>query len=221
MSGAWAALALSLFVATCSSVLTLPLASWIGYGLQREKLGTASRWLISLPLSLPPLATGVMLLWLFSPLYPPGALLQKLGLNPILTIYAAVLASAVVSLPLVVQACEAAWAGFPEQAMWEARGLGATPRQVWTQIALPQLAPGLLRAFLIGFQRSLGEFGATLLVAGSIPGRTQTLPLALFAASEGGRTGEAAQLLAWSLLLALVCVALTHSLERRWRRGKS
>jgi molybdate transport system permease protein len=221
VSGTGAALALSLFVATCSSILILPVAASIGYGLQREKLGTAARWLTSLPLSLPPLATGVLLLWLFSPLYPPGALLHRLGLNPILTIYAAVLASALVSLPLVVQACEAAWAGFPEEAMSEARGLGATPRLVWMRIALPQLAPGFLRAFLIGFQRSLGEFGATLLVAGSIPGRTQTLPLALFAASEGGRTSEAAQLLGWSLLLALVCVALTQGLERRWRREKS
>lgn len=204
-------------MATTSAALVLPPAVLLGYGLQREKLGTFWRWLISLPLSLPPLASGVILLWFFSPLWPVGAWLHRAGLNPVLTIYGAMMASALVSLPLVVQACEAAWALFSREAALEARGLGATPRQVLLWIAIPQLGPGLLRAYLVGFQRSLGEFGATLLVAGSIPGKTQTLPLALFAATEAGRTSETVEILGWSLLLALVCVAWVQSLDRYLR----
>lgn len=212
----WPAIQLSLLVAFISSSLLLPLAAWLGYLLDRGQLRTLTRWWLSLPLSLPPLASGVVLLWVFSPLWPPGAWLSQHDLNPILTWYGAVLASSLVALPLAVEAGEAAWRHFPAEMMWEARSLGASPARVWREVGLPQVAPGLLRAWSVAFQRSLGEFGATLLVAGNIPGRTQTLPLALYTASESGNHGEAARLLGWSLLLALLAASLAQ-----WARARS
>lgn len=197
-----------MLVAFVSASLLLPLATILGYQLQRGRLGVLARWLLSLPLSLPPLASGLLLLWFFSPYWPVGAWFAAHGLNPVLTWYGAVLASSLVALPLAVEAGEAAWSRFPEEMVWEARSLGADPARVWREIGLPQVAPGLLRSWAIAFQRSLGEFGATLLVAGNIPGRTQTLPLALYVASESGNHGEAARLLGWSLLLALLAASL-------------
>lgn len=194
---------LSLLVAVLSSTLLLPPAAALGFLLQRGHLGWRTRWLLSLPLSLPPLASGVLLLWLFSPLFPLGSTLQSWGLNPILTWYGCVFASLLVCLPLAIEASEAAWKHFPEDMALEARSLGARPAQMWLQVGLPQVRPGLVRAWGISFQRSLGEFGATLLVAGNIPGQTQTLPLALFEASESGHWSQAAQLMGMTLLLAL------------------
>lgn len=212
----WPAIQLSLLVAFVSSTLLLPIATGLGYLLQRGRLGVMARWCISLPLSLPPLASGLLLLWLFSPLWPVGAWFAEHGMNPILTWYGAVLASSLVALPLAVEAGESAWQRFPEEMMWEARGLGADPARVWREIGLPQVAPGLVRAWAVAFQRSLGEFGATLLVAGNIPGQTQTLPLALYVASESGNHAEAARLLGWSVLLALVAASLVQ-----WNRERA
>ena len=96
----WPAIQLSLLVAFVSSSLLLPLAAWLGYLLDRGKLKTLARWWLSLPLSLPPLASGVLLLWLFSPLWPVGAWFSQHGMNPVLTWYGAVLASSLVALPL-------------------------------------------------------------------------------------------------------------------------
>ena len=211
----WSAIQLSLLVAFVSSTLLLPVAAVLGYQLQRGRLGVGARWWLSLPLSLPPLASGVLLLWLFSPLWPVGAWLTEHGLKPILTWYGAVLASCLVALPLAVEAGEAAWHHFPADMVWEARSLGGDPGRVWREVGLPQVAPGLIRAWAVAFQRSLGEFGATLLVAGNIPGRTQTLPLALYVASESGNYGEAAKLLGWCLLLALLAASLAQ-----WARAR-
>ena len=212
----WPAIQLSLLVAFVSSSLLLPLAAWLGYLLDRGKLKTLARWWLSLPLSLPPLASGVLLLWLFSPLWPVGAWFSQHGMNPVLTWYGAVLASSLVALPLAVEAGESAWQRFPAEMAWEARGLGADPHRVWREVGLPQVAPGLFRAWAIAFQRSLGEFGATLLVAGNIPGQTQTLPLALYTASESGNHGQAAALLGWSLMLALLAASLAQ-----WTRSRA
>jgi len=212
----WPAIQLSLLVATLSSTLLLPLATLLGYKLQRGGLGVVTRWWLSLPLSLPPLASGVLLLWLFSPLWPVGAWFTEHGLNPVLTWYGAVLASSLVALPLAVEAAEAAWQGYTREMAWEARSLGATPARAWREVGLPQVAPGLVRVWAVAFQRSLGEFGATLLVAGNIPGQTQTLPLALYVASESGNSGEAAFLLGWSLLLALLAATVAQ-----WARSRS
>ncbi|MBN9415559.1 hypothetical protein ABS71_11780 [bacterium SCN 62-11] len=217
----WPAIQLSLLVAFVSSTLLLPIATGLGYLLQRGRLGVVARWFLSLPLSLPPLASGLLLLWLFSPLWPVGAWFAEHGMNPILTWYGAVLASSLVALPLAVEAGEAAWQRFPEEMMFEARGLGADPARVWREVGLPQVAPGLVRAWAIAFQRSLGEFGATLLVAGNIPGQTQTLPLALYVASESGNYAEAARLLGWSVLLALCAASVVQWNRERAGRKES
>ena len=214
----WAPLSLSLIVATCSSLLVL-LPALLGYGLQRGLLGWGWRWLLSLPLALPPLVSGVALLWFFSPLWPLGAWLTAHGWNPVLTLVGAVLAAALVSLPLAVAAGEDAWAQVPAELLSEARGLGACRREAIRGVALPLLLPGVSRCWLISFQRALGEFGATLLVAGNSPGRTQTLPLALYSAAESGQHALALQLLGWSVGLSLLCVGAAAWLSRRaWRR---
>ena len=171
--------------------------------------------LILLPLVFPPTITGYLLLVLLGKRSPLGALLAQLGLSVVFTWAAAVIASFVVSLPLMFQNCKAALRGVDPQLENAARTLGLREGRVFLRVTLPLAAPGILSGTALSFARALGEFGATLMIAGNIPGRTQTIPLALYSAVESGRQAEANILLGVTVALSFAVVIVVSMYERR------
>ena len=171
--------------------------------------------LVALPLVLPPTAVGYLVLRLFARDGPLGR--EVLGFDPdvLLTRRGAILATAAMSLPLVARTARVAFEAVPVRLELMARSLGLTPRQVLARVTLPLARGGLLAALLLGFSRALGEFGATVVVAGNIPGRTQTLSIAIFDAIQVGREGAALALIGVSTLLAFATVWTVELLLRR------
>ncbi len=207
---------LSLRVAVVATAFTLV----IGLGLAKLFASRAVRlrrvWesLILLPMVFPPTITGYLLLVLFGKRSPVGALLAQLGLSVVFTWAAAVIASFVVSLPLMFQNCKAALRSVDTQLENAARTLGLREGRVFLRVTLPLATPGILSGTALSFARALGEFGATLMIAGNIPGRTQTIPLALYSAVESGRQAEANILLAVTVALSFAVVIVVSFYER-------
>lgn len=156
--------------------------------------------IITLPLVLPPSVVGFMLLFLFGKNGPLGKLLEQLfHLQIVFTLSGAIIAAAVVSFPLMYQSVKAAIESVDNKLEKAARTLGAGELKVFFTITLPLARNGVIAGFVLAFARSLGEFGATLMIAGNIPGKTQTMPIAIYFASESGQTQEA-----WILVSIMV-----------------
>jgi molybdate transport system permease protein len=157
--------------------------------------------LVSLPLVMPPVATGLLLLTLFAPFGPIGRLLERAGVQVVFTWKAVVLAMTVMGLPLFVRTVRAGFEQVDRRFEAAASTLGAGPLRVFLTITLPLARPAVIGGAVLGFARAIGEFGATIMIAGSIPGSTRTLAVAIYSLSEIGRTREAAG-------LVLVCAAI-------------
>lgn len=168
-----------------------------------------------LPLVLPPVVTGFLLLVLLGKHGPVGVLLRRtLGWEIIFTPTAAVLAAAVVAFPLMYGSMKAAFASLDSQLENAAHCLGATPLRVFWTITLPLAWPGLVAGTLLSFARALGEFGATIMVAGNIPGHTTTVPTAIYFAAEGGELWLAGLYAVLIGATNLSLVVLVNSLAR-------
>jgi molybdate transport system permease protein len=174
--------------------------------------------LLTLPLVLPPVVTGFLLLVLVGRNGPVGRLLASLHTQILFTATAAVLASAVVSFPLMYQSARAAFLAIDRGLEDAARTLGARELRVFFTITLPLAWPGLVAGIVLAFARALGEFGATAMVAGNIPGRTTTIPLAIYFLAEAGDLRTAGL---YSLIISALCMALIVALNvwTRRRRG--
>lgn len=176
--------------------------------------------LIILPMVLPPTVLGYGLLMLLGKRGPVGGfLLEVFGIQLIFTWWAAVIASAVVSFPLMYQSAKAAFAGVDVTLEQAARTLGAGELRIFLTVTLPLAWPGILAGLVLSFARALGEFGATLMVAGNIPGKTQTIPLAIYFAVESGETAAARNLVLVITLLSFAAVFWLNWWSRRKRRG--
>ena len=208
---------LSLKVAAVATVLTF----LVGLGLARifaaRRVPLRGVWegLLLLPLVFPPTITGYLLLVLLGRRGLLGGLLAQAGLQVVFTWSAAVIASFIVSLPLMYQNCKAALRSVEPQYAGAARTLGVSEGRIFRRITLPIAAPGILAGTALSFARALGEFGATLMTAGNIPGRTQTIPLAIYTAVEGGRSRDANILLGVTVVISFVLVAVVGWAERR------
>ncbi len=157
--------------------------------------------ILTAPLVLPPTVVGFFLLLLLGKYGPIGRLLRLVDVTIIFTWYAAIIAATVVAFPLMYKTALGAFQQIDRNLLSSARTLGATEWQVFWKVLLPLARPGLISGVLLAFARALGEFGATLMLAGSIPGRTQTIPIAIFFAAESGDMTEA---LLWvSVMLGL------------------
>ena len=215
----WQAIWLSLQVAVLAATLSLPFAIAVAWWLARTK--HPLRWLVetvvNLPLVLPPVVTGFLLLVLFSPRGPVGMLLYAIfGTSIVLTWYAAVLAAAIVSFPLAVRAIQIAFQQSDQRLETAARTLGASRWTSFVRISLPLARSGVLAGWLLAFARSLGEFGATIMVAGNIAGETRTIPLAIYShvnSVDGVR--YAWPLVAVSILLSCIALIAGSWIERR------
>lgn len=207
----------TLGVAVQSTLLILPPGVALAWLLARKTWrGKAFvETLVMLPLIMPPVATGLLLLQLFARRGPLGAWLESWGWEILFTWRAVVLAMAVMSFPLLVRSARIAFEGVERDLEDAARDLGARPWQVFARITLPLAARGLIAGVVLAFARALGEFGATILVAGMIPGRTVTLPTAIYHAIQLGQDDAAFRLLAVSIVVAFLAIYLSEWLLRR------
>ena len=156
--------------------------------------GRSSRPLLSLPLVLPPTAVGLLLLEALQRSGPLGRLLDALGVEILFTWKAVVIATAVMSFPLLVRPARTAFEEVDPRLLAMGSSLGSGPFAVFRRVALPLAWRGILAGTLLAFSRALGEFGATIMIAGNIPGRTQTMALAIFQRTHIGRDEAAMRL---------------------------
>lgn len=169
---------------------------------------------VSLPLVMPPVATGLLLLWLLGRRGPLGFLLELLGVEVVFTPGAVVIAMVVMGLPLLVRTARSGFEQATKRYEQIAETLGAGPWRVFTTITLPLAFRTILAGALLGFSRALGEFGATIVIAGSIPGHTRTLALGIYSFAEMGQNQDAAILLFISIAIAFTAVLVSNQLTR-------
>jgi molybdate transport system permease protein len=209
--------ALTLRVAAVATLVALLPAVALGYALARHRFrGRALvQALVALPMVLPPVAVGLGLLALFGRRGPLGALLAALGIEIIFSWYAAVLAAALVGFPLFARACEQAFAALDPRYERMARSLGASPLRAFARVSVPLAGRGILYGALLAFARGLGEFGATAIVAGILPGRTETLALGIWSRLQMGDEAGARALCVASFALALGAMLVAEVWLRR------
>lgn len=218
-SSPWTALAISLKVALGATLLVLIPGILLGLFFARRNFPGKSllETLTYLPLVLPPTAVGYLLLSLLARNGILGSHVLGWDLDLLFTWKGAVLASALMALPLVVRTSRVAFEEVSPRLEGMGRTLGMSPLTCWWRITLPLAKRGLLAAAVLGFSRALGEFGATVIVAGNIPGKTQTLALAIFNDIQIGRDAEARLLVGITVVLAFVSVWSVELLLRRRR----
>jgi len=210
----WAIAQFTVLMALIATALTLPFAIAAGWVLARASFpGKALlETVVSLPLVLPPVATGLLLLWLFGRRSPLGQALDALGIEVVFTWKAVVIAMMVVSFPLVARSVRSGIEQVDRRYEDLAATLGAGPFRILRTITLPLASRGIVAGAILGFSRALGEFGATIMVAGAIPGRTQTLAVGIYTFVETGREEAAWGLLLLSALLAFGAIYLSNRL---------
>lgn len=209
-------LLLTLRVAAVSTLVILPVgvaAAWL-LARRRGAGRTVAETVLSLPLVLPPTAVGLLLLEGLRRSGPLGRILDRAGVEVLFTWKAVALATAVMSFPLLVRPVRAAFEEIDPRLLAMARSLGSSPLSTFRRVALPLAWRGILAGGLLAFSRALGEFGATILIAGNIPGRTQTLALAIFQRTQSGQDRGALRLVAVTVALAFATVWTTEVVAR-------
>ncbi len=217
MDPLWVLVVRSVAVAFLGVLLFFPLALWLGWRLARTPFPGAAviETIAMLPLVLPPVVTGFALLMFFSPVFPLGRMLEDIfGLRVPFTLSAAVLAAGLVSFPLLLRGIKTGFAGASTACEDAAATLGCTRAQVFWRVTLPLARRGVAAGVILALARALGEFGATLVVAGNIPGRTQTLPLAIYRVTQLGDVTTGWWLVGLAVLLALALSLLARPFER-------
>lgn len=219
-SSALTALLISLKVSLVATLVVLPPGIALGLLFARRNFPGKSivETLTYLSLVLPPTAVGYLLLSLLARRGPLGVNALGLDLDLLFTWKGAVLASAVMALPLVVRTARIAFEGVNPRLESMGRTLGMGPMRVLWEITLPLARRGLLASGILGFSRALGEFGATVIVAGNIPGKTQTLALAIFNDIQIGRDDEARRLVGLTAVLAFVAIWISERLLSQRRK---
>ena len=207
MDPAWTALGLSLKVAGWATLLNLVFGVATGFALARWRFPGRDLLdtLLTLPMVMPPTVLGYYLLVLIGRHGWLCSWLHGVGINLIFTWQGAVIASSIVAFPLVFKPARAAFEGVDGQLEQAARVLGISEPGVFFRVTLPLAWRGILAGLLLAFARALGEFGATLMVAGSIPGKTQTLSIAVYEAVQAGQDDLANTMV---LITSLVCIAV-------------
>ena len=214
----WQPLWLSLEVSIAATLIALVVGVALGALLARPKLPARDLWdaLLTAPMVLPPTVLGYFLLVSLGRSSAIGRLFEQLLGGPIVfSFLGAVIAATVGSLPLVIKASRAALEQLDPSVVFAARTLGASPARAFWQIQLPLAARGIAAGCVLAFARALGDFGATLMVAGNIPHQTRTAALAIYDAIEAGRDTDAAGMIAVLTALAVFVGFTAQRLVRR------
>ena len=214
---------LSLKVATLSTIIIIPIGTYLGWLFSRKRFIGKSLLdgLVNIPLVLPPVVTGYLLLILLGPSGFMGRCLKEwFGINLAFTWWAAVIASAVVSFPLLVRAVRVAVDSVDEKLEEAGRMLRASEASVFFRITLPLAANGIIAGSVLAFARALGEFGATIIFAGNILGKTQTIPLAVFTYfNQPDGASKATILLIVSVVISYLSILLNELMLRRMKNA--
>ena len=219
----WAAIGLSLRVAVVATLVALPLAVWVAHILARKSF--RGRWLLNaivhLPLVLPPVVTGYLLLVLFGANGWIGRILADVfGITLAFRWTGAALAAAIMAFPLMVRAIRLGLEGVDPGLEVAARTLGASNWRVFRTVTLPLIGPSILAAIVLGFAKALGEFGATITFVAAIPGQTQTIPSAIYGLLQiPGQEPAIIWLVAVSIFFAIGALILSEWLAARSKRG--
>ncbi|WP_127583449.1 molybdate ABC transporter permease subunit [Paenibacillus koleovorans] len=211
----WSPIQLSLQVAVLSSIFVFVIGVCVAWSMTRRSFAgkTLLETVFMLPLVLPPTVVGFLLLVMLGRRSWIGKFIEWLSGAPIVfTWWAAVIASVIVAFPLVYQTMKVGFASVERDLEDAARSSGASEWQVFRYITLPSAYRSCLTAFILGFARGLGEFGATLMIAGNIPGRTQTIPTAIYVAVDSGK-----QTMAWAWTVSIIVISFLLLLLTRSR----
>lgn len=214
----WAPLWLSLKVASVATLCAWLLGLGLGWVVARTRLPgrTLLEAVCMLPLVLPPTVIGYGILLMAGRRSPLGSWLREhFDYSIVFSWHGAVAASTVVALPLVLKSASAAFAGVDRQLEAAARTLRQSPWSVFVRVTLPLAAPGIVAGTLLAFARAMGEFGASLMVAGSIPGKTQTLSMAIYDSVQAGQDDTALVLVLVTSLLSVSILVLSNRLFGR------
>ncbi|MFC2089811.1 molybdate ABC transporter permease subunit [Bacteroidota bacterium] len=208
------AIKLSIKVAVISSLILLPFALWIGYGMARRNFfgKPVVESLIHLPLVMPPVTTGYVLLLLLGSNSLIGSWMYNVfGIKLAFSFNAAVIAAAVVSFPLMVRSIRTAMEMVDTGLEEASRILGAGKLRTFFRVTVPLALPGVISGFILAFARSLGEFGATITFAGNIQGETRTLPLAIFSYMQvPGKETATFRLVIISIIISFIAMVLSE-----------
>ncbi|KQN34878.1 molybdenum ABC transporter permease [Sphingomonas sp. Leaf407] len=221
-AGEWAIVALSLKIGGVAMLATLPVAYAIAWALARGRFPgrVLLDGIVHLPLVLPPVVTGWLLLLAFAPHGPVGRwLLAWFDASVLFRWTGAAIAAGVMALPLMVRAIRLSLEGVDRRLESVARTLGASRWQVFWSVTAPLSLPGVLAGMVLGFARALGEFGATITFVSNVPGETATLPLAIYSALQvPGAEASVVRLAGLSVALSLVALIVSEWLVRRGGR---
>lgn len=214
---AWEVLRNTLFWAALATALVMVPGTLVAYVLARRDFRGKRivSTLFSLPLVLPPTAVGYLLLRTFAVDGPLGRDTLGMDLDVILSWKAVVIACAVMATPLVVRTARVSFEAVDPRYEDMARTLGHGRASTFLRYTLPMARRGLMAALILGFTRAVGEFGATIILAGNIPGRTQTLATAIFSAQQAGRESEANVLLVVALVAGFAAVYASEALSQK------
>ena len=219
----WTAIRLSLLVATVATIGSLPFGLAISMLLARRDFWGKSllNGIVHLPLVMPPVVTGYLLLLGFGKKGPLGQFLyQYFGIVLSFRWTGAALACAVMGFPLMVRAIRLSIEGVDQRLEAAAATLGANPAWVFLTVTLPLIAPGVIAGMILGFARAMGEFGATITFVSNIPGETQTLPSAIYTLTQvPGGDAAAMRLTLISILISMAALLLSELLARKAGRG--
>lgn len=212
-------LLLSVWVAACATFFSVVLGTLAAYGVMKlRRLRPFADAVLTLPLVLPPTVTGFFLLILLGKNSPVGRFFNEIGFPFIFSLRGAVAAAFVVSFPLMYRAVRGAMESMDKQLLYAARTLGASERKIFFRIILPNCRSGLLAGMILAFARAMGEFGATIMIAGNIPGKTQTMALAVYTAVQSGNRQTA---YLWSLVIvilsALAIVGINYFEKKKYQ----
>ncbi|TNJ45931.1 molybdate ABC transporter permease subunit [Phaeobacter sp. B1627] len=218
----WLAVRLSIKVAFWATLISLPFGILVAYILARRTFPGKQilNGLVHLPLILPPVVTGYLLLLTFGPMGPIGRLLEPLGLTVAFRWTGASLAAGIMGFPLLVRSLRLSFELIDPGLERAAATLGASPAWIFMSVSLPLALPGLLAGSTLAFAKAMGEFGATITFVANIPGETQTLPSAIYALLQvPGGEGPALKLILVSVVLSFSALLLSEFLNRRLASG--
>ena len=209
----WSQLIISIKTAFLSTLITFIIGITISYIMSnyRGKYKGVIDGLLTLPLVLPPTVVGFFLLLLIGKNGYIGKLLLKFDTNLVFSWTATVIASTAVAFPMMYRTSRAAFEQIDSNMISAARTLGLSEWKIFYKIAIPLAWPGIIAGIVLSFARALGEFGATLMIAGNIPGKTQTMPLAIFFAVESGDMKKA---IMWVLIITFISIIMILILNR-------